>query len=303
MPDAEIYHNNLNAVAFQTLGAEYYALCLQTYQLAKFVLAEKLAGGLTAHPAIVMDLDETVLNNAPYNAYLIDQGKNYHDDSWNKWCLEEKATLVPGAFDFITFARSQGVEVFFITSRLHDKVRAATSNNLYKLGILNKETAEQEGRADYPSGRRRLYMKNMPDFKAVTTEDILKYGAAPVPLKNKFDQRVFVELAHGVDIILSIGDNLADYAEYYGAAYDAAGEISKGYPSYISRRHSVLQDKALFGNDFILVPNTMYGGWLRALDENKVGTKTEGEYVNTVVRPGLDTNANGKLCNSEPWSG
>jgi hypothetical protein len=86
-----------------------------------------------------------------------------------------------------------------------------------------------------------------------------------------------------------VGDNLADYAEYYGGPSDENGLPIPGapHPTAAARRTAVHQDAQLFGRDFILIPNATYGGWLRAFEANGLGASDELAYTNTPVREPL----------------
>lgn len=166
-----------HAVAWVQNAAEYQILTRQCYRLAQYQMSLALNDGhwsadevqvadgnySTKPPAVVLDLDETVLDNSPYNARNIVGQLPYTLESWNLWCQEEKATLIPGALEFIKAARGLGVEVFFVTNR-RDDVSAATINNLKKLGI---ETApervlarnDDQGRGGDKISRRALVAK------------------------------------------------------------------------------------------------------------------------------------------------
>ncbi|MEZ4302267.1 MAG: hypothetical protein R3B70_45485, partial [Polyangiaceae bacterium] len=92
----------------------------------------------------------------------------------------------------------------------------------------------------------------------------------------------FLETERGYNICLSIGDNLGDYADYYGAFEPKDGRAI--HSKWERRRYSAEQDRAAWGTDFILLPNAIYGGWLRALYENGVGDESERSYVAEPVR-------------------
>ena len=137
-----------NAVTWTQNAAEYRAASEQAYRYAQKQLHSALADpNWTADevqqsaddyqnklPAVILDLDETVLDNSAYNARGIVAGTDYDLESWNEWCLEEKALAVAGAAGFIARARALGIKVFFVTNR-RDIVKTATINNLNNLGI------------------------------------------------------------------------------------------------------------------------------------------------------------------------
>ncbi len=68
-------------------------------------------------PAVILDCDETVLDNSAYNARNIIRKLPYTTDSWNAWCQEGRADAIPGALDFIKRAEALGVKVFYVTNR------------------------------------------------------------------------------------------------------------------------------------------------------------------------------------------
>lgn len=302
-------HNNLDALTFQTTSAEYYALCVQTYRLAKLVLDTRLRTRPYAAPAVVMDLDETVLDNAAYQVYLARTGRNFHDDSWDAWCLRSLAGAVPGAVDFIEFARARNVAVFFITSRA-EKTRAATLANLRRLGAIDQPTLDAEHAALAEAtdclglaAATCLFMKDMLRARGGPTLRDPANGQ-PLNLNNKFEQRVYIEQFRRREVALSVGDNLSDYSEAYGkrrvyaplpSEPDARPEPYLGawaengkYATWDERRQLAVQDRASWGTDFIVIPNPVYGGFLRAFSEHRLGASAEAVYAPDPVRGALE---------------
>tara|TARA_Y100000768_G_scaffold299150_1_gene232874 strand:- start:49 stop:945 length:897 start_codon:yes stop_codon:yes gene_type:complete len=85
--------------------------------------------------AIVMDLDETVLNNSQYQVQLFRKNESFNQTSWSEWVNMEKATLLPGAKEFIDFARSQNIQIIFMSNRMNYNLQS-TKSNLKALGVL-----------------------------------------------------------------------------------------------------------------------------------------------------------------------
>lgn len=318
-PRAMGAHNNLHAVLFQATSAEYFALCTQTYQMARRVMTDRLAQQTYRQPAVIFDLDETLLDNSAYQAWQIESGSNFHEkSSWKKWCDAGQAGAVPGAVEFVSYVEESGVTPLFITSR-ENITRAGTARNLFQLGLIEEEELEAElaapvkpkdtpdevgNEAEHEHARStRLFMKRMPVMEVAHPAGIRKFS-----LEDKFRQRVFVEEVRGFEIILSVGDNLSDYAEYYGQVADRGGRRSFEksaeqvwqdgawhpatgsvplHPSAQSRREAARQDARLFGRDFILLPNVTYGGWLRAFEGNGMGAGDELASREAPVRGGL----------------
>ena len=81
-------------------------------------------------PAVIVDVDETVLDNSPLAARLILAGKEYDPKLWLEWIKESSAAPMPGAVSFIRFAQEKGVAVFYVTNR---KVKNETVGNIKKV--------------------------------------------------------------------------------------------------------------------------------------------------------------------------
>lgn len=136
-----------SATLWVQTAAEYHALTLTVYRSASSQLNNALnVTSWTAAveqednsyrdlpPAIIMDVDETVLDNSPFQARLIKQNKSYSSEQWNNWVREEKADAIPGALAFAKEAAAKGITVFYLTNR-NASVEEATYDNLEKLGF------------------------------------------------------------------------------------------------------------------------------------------------------------------------
>lgn len=161
-----------DALTWVQNSAEYRMLTEQTFRLALHPLITALDDAtITADeaqlavndfadkpPAIILDCDETVLDNSAYNARNILKKESYSIDTWNAWCLEEQAEAIPGSLEFVTRAKALGADIFFITNR-RDAVKKSTVGNLKKLGFPataeNVLTKNKElGRGDDKISRR-----------------------------------------------------------------------------------------------------------------------------------------------------
>lgn len=121
---------NIMAVAWYQTSAEAKSLYQQGYNLAKAKLDEKIENNSSDKPiAIALDLDETVLDNSPSQAYLVVHNESY-PKAWHEWIEYAKAEPVYGAKEFLDYADSKGVEIFYISDRSHDKDFDATKRNL-----------------------------------------------------------------------------------------------------------------------------------------------------------------------------
>lgn len=109
-------------------SAEYKALCLQAYNIAKFRLDQELAIPHKKPLAVVVDIDETVLSNSPYQAWLIGKNQSFSSETWKGWIDSAEAIAMPGAVEFLNYAKSNGVNVFYITNRSVNKLDATLQN-------------------------------------------------------------------------------------------------------------------------------------------------------------------------------
>lgn len=121
-------------------AAEYRALCWQAFHLAKLSLDDILPRIRLSKPAaVVVDIDETVLDNSPYAAWQVLANQPYSGSSWSEWCNQIKADTVPGALWFLKHAASKGVSVFYISNRKEASEHEATLKNLQNFGFPNAD--------------------------------------------------------------------------------------------------------------------------------------------------------------------
>ena|ERR1051325_5827766 len=169
------------AVLWTQSSAEYRALAFQTFSLAKLRLDQDLAQHRSrrraARPAIIVDADETVLDNSRFQAELILRNAAYSPQAWTAWCDRAEAGAVPGAVEFLNYAFSHGVHVFYITNRRQTE-KAGTVANLKKLGfpdvsddtVMIREqgtTSSKESRRQSVRARYRVVLlvgDNLNDF-------------------------------------------------------------------------------------------------------------------------------------------
>jgi 5'-nucleotidase (lipoprotein e(P4) family) len=220
----------LYAVLFQQTAAEYRALCYQAFNVARFELDRILKEQKGKRPqAVVVDIDETMLDNSPYEARCILEDISY-PEGWDQWMHEASARAVPGAVDFLDYAQSLGVQIFYISNR-REKYMMTTLENMKKLG--------------FPLAR--------PDNLLLRREERSK--------KARREQ-----VAERADIIMLIGDNLADFSEVF--------ELSNAQ----GRFDAVDRFQGKFGSRFILLPNAIYGDWLTALLPDDPEASDEEKY-------------------------
>lgn len=186
-------HELLDATLWLQTSAEYRALALQSYDMATRTLDRALADPTwTAAleqtgdfsrlpPAVILDVDETVLDNSALEARLIERNIPYNEDLWNKWVDEAAAPPIPGALEFTKYAASKGVTVFYVTNR-NVKVEPQTRRNLEKFGFPMRSDVDTV-----------LLVAERPDWTS-----------------EKITRRAFV--AQNYRVLMLFGDDLGDFA-------------------------------------------------------------------------------------------
>jgi 5'-nucleotidase (lipoprotein e(P4) family) len=144
--------DNLNATVWMQRSAEYRGVTESLYRAAAMRLdaaladpewdaldpAERTNPARGLPPAVIVDVDETVLDNSPYQARLIRDGREYDEVSWDAWVQQKAARPVPGAVEFARAASARGVTMLYITNRA-EHLGAPTLENLRAAGLPVKD--------------------------------------------------------------------------------------------------------------------------------------------------------------------
>ena len=102
--DVSLKFQKEHSLYWHSQSAEYKALCIQAYNIARAKLDKELLKDQNKPIAIVADLDETVLNNTPFNEMLIEKDLTYNQELWSTWVNKKIATAVPGSIEFFNYA-------------------------------------------------------------------------------------------------------------------------------------------------------------------------------------------------------
>jgi 5'-nucleotidase (lipoprotein e(P4) family) len=126
----------LLSVLWYQKSPEMQALYYQCYNNATKSLDEKLRKNVNGKPeAVIMDIDETILDNSQVEAYQVVHNVAYSDSLWNRWTDLAIAEPLPGALEFTLYAKSKGVEVFYVTNRSRTMAYESTLKNLRDKGF------------------------------------------------------------------------------------------------------------------------------------------------------------------------
>jgi 5'-nucleotidase (lipoprotein e(P4) family) len=194
----------LAATLYHQQAAEVEALCYQAFNIARLRLDEKLEE--TGNPfrlAIVLDIDETLLDNSPYEANTILENINY-PEGWDDWMNKANAAALPGAVDFLSYANEQGVGIFYITNR-KEKYREQTMKNLLAVGfpqavddhlLLRTDESSKEKRRNTVSENHEIFLllgDNLGDFDRIFDEKTSAERAAWVEeMQNDFGKKFII---------------------------------------------------------------------------------------------------------------
>ena len=246
-------------------SAEYKALCFQAYRMAEMQfdrwsdILEKRADGKAYLPgsnrpvAIILDLDETVLDNSGYQAFTARNQSEFNQGIWDAWIEfqsmnEGAGGAVPGAPEFLNRVEAMGVTPIYISNRTVGQ-EAMTSRVLQRNGInvtdingrmllrlpSNEETARGEAvikseKLDPASDEAKRIMKGEG-----------KKEARRLQIQEKYD------------VIAYFGDQLGDFDAYVQTKLDAT--------SYKNRKAKADEYRKSWGTTWFVLPNPMYGYW------------------------------------------
>lgn len=204
--DNNINQHPINAILWQQHAAEYQALVHQAFNIAKAQLEIHLANPLqTDKPlAIITDIDETVLDNTPYNAKMALLGKDFDKQSWLDWGLQKSAKPLPGALAFFNHVAEKGIEIFYISNRYVEQTDE-TLENLHALGFPYANAAH-------------IFLKDSVSGKE--------------PRRNTVENKY--------EILLLLGDNLSDFSKVFDdRAHGKAHENVTKYQAAFGKRFIV----------------------------------------------------------------
>lgn len=163
-------------------AAEYRALVTQTYRLASAHVETAAAGRAAGSWAVVLDADETVINNVTYQLERAQQGLGYSSESWGAWVRRREATPLPGAEAFLARVRTLGGRIAIVTNRLQSECADTAA-------VFERYRLAHDALLCRPDGSPSD--KN-PRFEAVAA------GRSPAS-------------ATPVDVVAFLGDNILDF--------------------------------------------------------------------------------------------
>ena len=131
----------VGAILFMQKAAEYRALAYQAFNVAQMQLdadekdRKKLPKAeRRKQRAVVVDVDETVLDNSPAQVVQVKKRLPFIQENWTAWVNMRKAKAIPGAVDFLNYASRRGARIFYVTNRIGIE-KQPTIDNLKAVGF------------------------------------------------------------------------------------------------------------------------------------------------------------------------
>ena len=231
------------AVRWVRTSAEFNALSLQAFAAANEDLDKFLGdpawsampqqiNAAELPPAIITDVDETMVSNVEFQATFEPPFANYKLDDWNAATV---ATPLPGAVDFIARAQAAGVTVFFLTNRPCEP----------KVGV------------DDPCPQKAVTVQDLREagFNADPAQVLLSHERAGWD-REKLIRREHI--AESYRIIMLLGDDLGDFIAC--TRHKPLAPCTQA-ASIASRDAEVEEHARYWGEGWYMLPNPMHGSW------------------------------------------
>jgi 5'-nucleotidase (lipoprotein e(P4) family) len=143
---------------------EYATLARQVYRTAGEAVMRAATERRQGQWAVVLDVDDTALDNSTYQLERAAYGLPYDDESWGAWVVRRAAPAVPGVTGFVEVVRRSGGRVAWITNR-RATLTDPTRDNLKAAGVWTDDDrlCLQKNAQDPKATRRREVMTGTGD--------------------------------------------------------------------------------------------------------------------------------------------
>ena len=183
----------ISGVAYYRSAAENRALYYQAFNAGRAMVDQDLKirlKGKHSKRAVIVDCDETILDNSRFEADLIKTGKVY-PAGWAEWIEAADAKATPGAVEFLNYVNSKKIDIFYVTNRLVGKESEATIRNLKKLGFPQTENVIGKSDSSSKESRRQKISE--------THHIVLLAGDTLADLSDAWDKKSIDERNENVD--------------------------------------------------------------------------------------------------------
>lgn len=207
-------------------SAEYATLSRQVYRLATTAALARANGHARGSWGVVLDIDETTLDNSAYQLERAAYNLPYEGQSWAAWIGRAEAGTVPGVKEFLDAVRTAGGRVAFIT----DRATEYGAENTSKFDQVAPTRANLVRNGLWHDGDLLCLKSGKEDTKATRRRSVAS-GDGPCSWSGV-----------KVDVVAFLGDQMGDFPQN-GEPFEGAGT------------------DAQFGRTFFLLPDPLYGGW------------------------------------------
>lgn len=234
--------NRLYSILWYSTSPEREALCQQTFAIAMESIDRKLAQKRSGNPlAIVVEIDEVLLDSTGYVTFLLLNDEGYENVSWDEWVRFQSlpdvpVQLVPGSLEFLTEIESKGLSILYLSDRQAEHFEG-TYQTLKDLGLSTKNL------------KQRILLTSDSDWAIVDNAN------------KKYARQV--EVMKDYDVLAWLGSQIEDFP------VRVSPKASYGQALIDERREAFLGFKKRLGKDFFLFPNPIWGTWLNSLGELK----------------------------------
>ena len=196
-----VYADKLpNDVRWVRESKEYETICTQIFNRAKLsidvqtsLLKVSKTNDKNKQLAVVVDLDETILDNSTYQVERWKMGLGFTQESWSDWVNRKEAVLIIGAKNFLDFVRNKKIQVVFLSNRMAENLKP-TKANLKSLGVLNR-------------GDIFLLRQNKSDTKEIRRQEVLNGTGR-------------MEKVGSLNVIAYLGDQIGDFPDNNNGEFD-----------------------------------------------------------------------------------
>lgn len=243
----DLNDQSVMAIDWVQHSGEYRVLAYQAFNCAKLAFDNANSLGIKK-PAVIVDIDETVLDNSFYQAGLIDTSNAFNPTSWNRWIEAKKARAIPGAVEFVNYVNAKKGKVFFISDRDESTTKVSKSNDLELATIVNLKALGFTG-VDEQSVMVKGEFSTTVDGKENTSKQLRREAIE----SGKADGKAY-------KIVVLVGDNLNDLDADAGTTNTQRRfHVDRMRNRYgITNNNGSWQD---FEPTYVMLPNPMYGAW------------------------------------------
>ncbi|MBX3168028.1 MAG: hypothetical protein KF760_11475 [Candidatus Eremiobacteraeota bacterium] len=251
-------------------SADYRAHCLQTYGWATRSLRERASlegrhdargrlvetNNVQERPlAVIMDLDDTVIDMSVYRTFLHAMGRDFELETWNAFLdyqadHAEACRSVPGALEFIAEAEKLGYTVFFISNRT-EETRPQTIRVLEKLGV---NTRDLDKRMMLDAGSEEDARQARALMARLGIAESSREGQALLKAQSRKERRR-LQVSLEYRPVALIGDDLGDFLSFVPEAGASPEKVMQ------ARYQAVADERERLGRQYFILPNPMYGNW------------------------------------------